>query len=352
MSGRPAQRLTDKNSAGGVIVNTDGNTNVYTNNLLSSVDTSVVDYQPGNTATANGSGVVFIANQPFNFTDNADEDGAVRIGGSDSVYVGDDVDQDTIETRAINEGDEEDLYPPDPVPAGQPQPTSRGQVYIEKQVEQGKVSPKELSKANTPVEGKADPEPPKNPTAFDSNCSDIHLIFNPVPPAVAPTGDAIDAVPLTTGWTVGRLTRSPNVTFNHPLRAPSAGLSVEEIVCNLKLLTVNCIVPIKARFPNLFITNTFRPSGIGSPTSQHPRGQAADMQFRGVTKKDYFEIAQVIKDLVPYDQLLLEYKTTGSGLPWIHISFNKAGNRRQVLTFLNDRTYAQGLKDLSGTALQ
>jgi hypothetical protein len=66
-----------------------------------------------------------------------------------------------------------------------------------------------------------------------------------------------------------------------------------------------------------------------------------------VKKSEYFQIAQVIKDLVPYDQLLLEYKTTGSGLPWIHISFNKAGNRKQVLTFLNDRTYAQGLVDLA-----
>ncbi len=74
---------------------------------------------------------------------------------------------------------------------------------------------------------------------------------------------------------------------------------------------------------------------------------AADLQFRGVKKSDYYQIAQVIKDLVPFDQLLLEYKTTGTGLPWIHISFNKAGNRKQILTLLNNSTYGQGLIDLA-----
>ncbi len=352
MAGRPAQRVTDKNDANGTIVDADGNTSVYSNNLLSSVNTSTVDYFPGNTVTANGSNSVFINEKPFNYTDNADADGAFRIGGSDNVFVGDDIDQDTIETRAINEGDEEDLYEPDPPAPGQPAPTSRGQVYIERQVAEGKVSPKELTKASTPVVGATDSAPPSNPTTTNNDCADIHLIFNPIPPAVRPTGDAIDTVPLGGGYTIGKLTRRPNVTFDHPLRGPSLGLSVEDVACNLKLLAVNCLIPIRTRFPNMFITNTFRPSGIGSPTSQHPRGQAADLQFRGVTKKDYFEIAKVIRDLVPYDQLLLEYKTTGTGLPWIHISFNKTSNRSQVLTFLNDRVYARGLQDLSGTALQ
>jgi hypothetical protein len=92
------------------------------------------------------------------------------------------------------------------------------------------------------------------------------------------------------------------------------------------------------------VTNTFRRSN-GS-ASQHHKGQAADIQFRGVAKAQYYTIAQWIRDNVAYDQLLLEYKTTGTGLPWIHISFNKDRQRKQVLTFLNDRTYGQGLIQL------
>jgi hypothetical protein len=159
--------------------------------------------------------------------------------------------------------------------------------------------------------------------------------------------NAIENIVLTPRFTVKKVTRKPNVIFDNPLNPGPGDLSREEIVCNLKLLCLNCLEPILSKFPNGFVTNTWRPRGKGSPTSQHPRGQAADLQFRGVKKSEYFQIAQVIKDLVPYDQLLLEYKTTGSGLPWIHISFNKAGNRKQVLTFLNDRTYAQGLVDLA-----
>lgn len=111
-------------------------------------------------------------------------------------------------------------------------------------------------------------------------------------------------------------------------------------------MCLNCLEPIYNRYSNAFVTNTWRlPSG--NPNSQHPKGQAADLQFRGVKKSDYFTIAQEIKDLVPFDQLLLEYKTTGTGLPWIHISFNKSGNRKQILTLLNNSTFGQGLIDLA-----
>ena len=51
--------------------------------------------------------------------------------------------------------------------------------------------------------------------------------------------------------------------------------------------------------------------------------------------------------------VILEYKTTGTGNPWIHISFNKAGNRAQVFTFMNDKNCkgpgVVGLYDLSNS---
>ena len=48
-----------------------------------------------------------------------------------------------------------------------------------------------------------------------------------------------------------------------------------------------------------------------------------------------------------YDQLLLEYKNTGTGNPWIHISFKVDSQRRQVLTLFNDKTFSQGLSHLA-----
>jgi hypothetical protein len=155
-----------------------------------------------------------------------------------------------------------------------------------------------------------------------------------------------DSYLLSANYTLGRMTKAPGVVFTHPVTA-SAGLSVAQIVANLQFLTQNCVEPIKAYRSDMFVTNSFRPSGIGSSTSQHPRGMACDIQFSKASKNDYFAIAQWIRDNVPYDQLLLEYKTTGTGLPWIHISFNKDGNRNQVMTFMNDKKYSNGLSNLA-----
>jgi hypothetical protein len=70
----------------------------------------------------------------------------------------------------------------------------------------------------------------------------------------------------------------------------------------------------------------------------------------GGAPDSYFERAKWIRDNVPYDQFLLEYKTTGTKLPWHHISYTTA-NRGQVSTFMNNKNCkgpgVQGLFDLS-----
>lgn len=324
--GRPIQRLNDANNAGGKIINTDGNTTVYSNNLLSSVNTSTVLYGPGRTSTANGSGSVFAHGVNVNYTDNADADGRTRVGGSPNVFVGDDIDQDIPSVRATIEADEEDVFEPG---AGA------------KKFESIPKDPREVAAPLPQPTGQKNTEPSKFTGTPTADCGGVEDLV-----AAAGSLADVEKIQLSPRFTVGKITRKPSIVFDNPLEVPGGGLSREEIVCNLKLLCINCLEPIYGRFSNAFVTNTWRkPSG--NPNSQHPKGMAADLQFRGVKKSDYYEIAQVIKDLVPYDQLLLEYKTTGSGLPWIHISFNKAGNRKQVLTFLNDKTYAQGLVDLS-----
>jgi hypothetical protein len=326
--GKPVQRLTDSNALGGIIINTDGNTTVYSNNLLTSVNTSTVLYGPPTTSTANGSGNVFAHGVNVNYTDNPDADGVPRVGGSSNVFAGDDIDQDIPSVRLTIEADEEDVFTPGAgaaLFAGIPR------------------DPREVAAPLPEPTGQQNVEPSKFTGTPTADCGGVEA------EVTATGGDltAIENIVLSPKFTVKKVTRKPSIVFDNPLNPGTGDLSREEIVCNLKLLCLNCLEPILSRYPNGLVTNTWRPRGKGSPTSQHPKGQAADLQFRGVKKSEYFQIAQVIKDLVPYDQLLLEYKTTGSGLPWIHISFNKDGNRKQVLTFLNDRTYAQGLVDLA-----
>jgi hypothetical protein len=251
-------------------------------------------------------------------------------GGSPDVFVGTNtgVDLPTISALALTEGDDIDVTNP-----------GAGAAYITSQIVSGKVDSTEIASANTVSATASDTTPAKPPGPLSKDCADIASI------TPFPTGDAIDAIVLTTNYTVGKMTRKPSTVFDNPVRSTSGGLSVEEIVCNLKLLAVNCLEPIRAKYPNMVLTNSWRPPS-SNPRSQHPKGQACDMQFRGVAKSEYYVIAQWIKDNISYDQLLLEYKTTGTGLPWIHISFDKNNQRKQILTLLNNSTYRQGLVQL------
>lgn len=92
----------------------------------------------------------------------------------------------------------------------------------------------------------------------------------------------------------------------------------QAVVNNLAALAINVYEPIKAKYPNAFMTNSYR-HGKSIGGGAHGTGQAADFQFRGVSAYDYYDIAVWISKNISYDQLLLEYlpgKTV-----WIHISY-------------------------------
>jgi hypothetical protein len=66
---------------------------------------------------------------------------------------------------------------------------------------------------------------------------------------------------------------------------------------------------------------------IGSKdTSQHPKGQAADMSspLFGTPRQ---VVEAIIESGISFDQLILENLHT----VWVHISFKKSGNRKRVL---------------------
>jgi len=350
MSGEdlPAQRKTDANSGGGVIDTTGGNSTVYINSLLAAVNGSTgTGHGEGAHSfhawqTTSGSGSVFAHGKAVNFSNNSNTCGHVQIGGSGDVFVGDSIDQDVVANRVMNGIDEEDAVNPG------------GSVgLIKSAIDSGAISALQLAAGATPKVGVKDATLATATTAtiLSADCTNIHALFptEENPTVEPPVGDSIDSIQLSTNYTVGSLTRKPFVVFDHTLRDSSSGLSLEQLLCNLKLLAINIVEPIHQQYPNLVLTNTWRPADSSSSSSQHPKAQAVDMQFKGAAKKDYFYIAKWIKNNLVFDQLLLEYKTTGSGLPWIHVSFNKRNNKRQVLTLLNNSTYSQGLVDLSDT---
>jgi len=132
---------------------------------------------------------------------------------------------------------------------------------------------------------------------------------------------------------------STHAVFGHRVRA-QAGLTEGQIVANLQSLAVNVIDRIAEQYGrgSFIITSGFRPEAQargGSSTSQHGLGQAIDIQFTNLPNNGYADRAQELLNIIPFDQFILEYQTTGTGRPWLHISFAQDRCRRQYFTMMN-----------------
>ena len=133
---------------------------------------------------------------------------------------------------------------------------------------------------------------------------------------------------LSTHFTLGALTKNGT-------RMPvnQQGLTAQEIVCNLKGLSENCLEKIIGLYPSMIITSGFRrPNDVAgsSKTSQHYLGQAADIVIPGFSRQKHYDAVQAIQQLIPYDQLILEY--SGANTVWIHVSFKYTANRQMAFT--------------------
>lgn len=130
-----------------------------------------------------------------------------------------------------------------------------------------------------------------------------------------------DDFQLSTNFTLGDL--STNTAISKKRVQAQAGLTVQDLVCNLQGWAEHIGEGIAAQYgrAEMLFTSGFR---NGSGKSQHERGQATDLQFPNFTWEQIYEVAVWIKDNLSFDQLILEYGGTN---PWIHSSFNRAGNR-------------------------
>ena len=140
------------------------------------------------------------------------------------------------------------------------------------------------------------------------------------------------------------------------------GLTERQIVYNLKQLTVNCLDPIKAKFPDMKINSVFRPvtttvTGSNAETSDHGLGAAADIKFTNTRFKDYRDIAQWIVQNIPHRQVILEYAFESGNnklrSAWIHIAFLTANgtvvksSKPPVQTFANHASVSTSLVNLA-----
>ena len=87
---------------------------------------------------------------------------------------------------------------------------------------------------------------------------------------------------------------------------------------------------------NYRVTSGYRSAKLnaaigGSSKSQHSKGEAADFEITGL---DNYELAEWIQSFIPeFDQLILEFYTSGDqNSGWIHCSYSREKNRKQVLT--------------------
>ena len=92
----------------------------------------------------------------------------------------------------------------------------------------------------------------------------------------------------------------------------------------LKALCENILQPVRDHFGRVKVTSGFRSVDLclaigSSSNSQHAKAEAADFEVIGV---DNAELADWIKDNLPYDQLIVEYYTPGEpNSGWIHCSY-------------------------------
>ena len=101
---------------------------------------------------------------------------------------------------------------------------------------------------------------------------------------------------------------------------------------NLIALTENVLDPVREHLGKpIHVNSGYRCAQLneavgGSKTSQHGKGEAADIELGGKTKEENKQLYEFIRDNCDYDQLINEYNFS-----WVHVSYRKGSNRKREL---------------------
>jgi len=110
----------------------------------------------------------------------------------------------------------------------------------------------------------------------------------------------------------------------------------ETTIANLKTLTQTILQPLREHYgKSVKVNSGYRSPEVnasvgGSKTSDHCKGQAADIEISGVANGD---LAKYIADNFKFTQVILEFYTQGvpdSG--WVHVSYDADNLKCQTLT--------------------
>jgi hypothetical protein len=179
----------------------------------------------------------------------------------------------------------------------------------------------------------ADPE-----TGFDE----------PGDPPLAPLPPLAPAEPLPPGrlsenFSLAELTHSNTAVARGINNTPSA-----TSVANLQALVDNVLQPLRTRLGRpVRVTSGYRSVATnravgGAASSQHTVGEAADIQVSGMNP---FDVAEVIRQHLPFDQLILTAQVRGNpSAGFVHVSFRANRLRRDLLTnFRGTSGYQRGI---------
>ena len=128
--------------------------------------------------------------------------------------------------------------------------------------------------------------------------------------------------------------------FVNSTTAARKGISnkpTEVHLANLSFLINNVIQPLRDKIGPIRVTSGYRSPALnraigGSSRSRHSKGMAADIQFVRDNEMDNKVIFDTILEMgLDFDQMINEFD-----YKWIHISYNKKKNRKQVLEAYKD----------------
>jgi len=138
---------------------------------------------------------------------------------------------------------------------------------------------------------------------------------------------------LTNNFSLVELTSSETAVRKGIDNAPSV-----EAVANLRYLCENVLQPLRDLYgKSINITSGYRSPKVnksigGSATSDHCFGNAADFT---VAKEDYKQVFELLRKM-DFDQLIWEFGDNNAP-QWIHVSYRKSGNRKQVLRAVKNK---------------
>ena len=200
----------------------------------------------------------------------------------------------------------------DDIEDGTPSTAGAGIKFLERQVANGALDSGIVNRTSNAKSKIVSAAPGKAIVGTAQACGQIHSMTSfPMDLKISKTftlGNMLQK------WLDGNYIQYPN----HHLQI-NKGFSIDQIVCNLSLLCQNTLEPLLEKYPDFRITNSFRE---GDNQGQHGNGQACDIIFGTRDRTLTYERAQWMRDNLPYDQLILEYRDVGSYIQnWVHISF-------------------------------